>query len=140
MDVQTQYGLKSAILHENPTKMQKYYECSTYYCDRDSVVNNNLVNKFRKNYGVIGSKFPCYYNLNSLDSDEYDDDGQEHAMLNLSYNKASYVNAWLWPSLSAFAGVLFLVYGFYFVFLNKKMNSMYAKNVNQKRKLFNAGI
>ena len=132
VDVATKFGMKSAILHESPEKMQKYQDCSTFYCDRDSVVNERDVNRFRSRYGKIGSKFACFYNLDSLDSDDYDDDGQEHALIRLSYSKTSYVNAWFWPSLAMLVGFLFLIYGFYFVYTNKRNNS---PNRDHKRKL-----
>lgn len=135
VDVETKHGMRSAILHENPDKMSKYYDCSTYYCDRDSVVNERDVNKFRKKYGIIGSKFDCYYNLDSLDSDEYDDDGQEHALINLSYSHASYVNAWFWPSFSCFFGIILAIYGFYFIIVSKRSNTM--ESSKKKRKLNN---
>lgn len=129
VDVATKFGLKSAILHENPEKMQKYYDCSTYYCDQDSVVNDREVNKFKKNYGVIGKKYSCYYNMDSLNSDDYDDDGQEHALLTLTFGIASYVNSLLWPSLCLALGIASMVYGFFNIYRLKRVN----KNSSKKR-------
>lgn len=128
VDVFTRDGLKSAILHENPDKMNKYSDCSTYYCDRDSVVNENDVNRFRKKYGVLGSKFQCYYNIDSLESDDYDDDGQEHALLKLTYNTSSYVNSLLWPSLCAFCGLILTFYGLWSFYVKKR--SINKKNIS----------
>lgn len=48
-------------------------------------------------------------------SDDYDDDGQEHALLRLTYNEVSYVNSWLWPSLCAFVGLILTFYGVYLI-------------------------
>ena len=133
VDVTTKYGLKSAILHEDPEKMQKYYDCSTFYCDMDSVVNEKQVNRFKKNYGTIGSKYPCYYNLESLNSDDYDDDGQEHALLSLTYSIGSYVNSLLWPSLSTALGVGLMVFGLFNMY---RLNQLDKKNnPNKKRKM-----
>ncbi len=120
VDVSTKNGLKTAIIHENPEKMNKYLDCSTYYCDRDSVVNEKLVNRFRKSHGTIGSKYSCFFDVNSLQSDDYVDDGQEHALLNLTYNMASYVNSILWPSVAFFIGLVIMLYGFYLrIFVEK---------------------
>lgn len=111
VDVSTKHGLKSAIMHENPEKMQKYMDCSTYHCDRDSVVNDKEVNKFRKKYGVIGTHYSCFYDVDSLESDDYDDDGQEHALLKLTHSEASFINSLFWPSFAAFAGIVLCFYG-----------------------------
>jgi hypothetical protein len=134
VDVFTKNGLKSAILHENPHKMSKYSDCSTYYCDQDSVVNDKEVNRFRKKYGNVGSQYPCYYNLNSLQSDDYDDDGQEHALLRLTYNKASYVNSLLWPSLAALGGIVLALYGSYNIYEARRLRK---KNNPEKRPIPN---
>lgn len=123
VDVETKHGLKSAILHENPDKMRKYTDCSTFYCDRDSVVNEKEVNKFRKKYGNIGSQYSCYYNVDSLLSDDYDDDGQEHALLKLSYNQASYVNSIFWPALAGLVGLVMGLYGLFTLYAEKKRAS-----------------
>jgi hypothetical protein len=131
VDVSTKNGLKSAILHENPEKMVKYTDCSTYYCDQDSVVNDKEVNKFRRRYGNVGTNYPCYFDSNSLQSDDYDDDGQEHALLKLTYNEASYVNSLLWPSLTATAGLLMIGYALFNIFQEKN-----AKK-SDKRKILN---
>lgn len=48
VDVMTRDGLKSAIIHESPDKMTKSQDCSTYVCDRDSVINERDVNRFRR--------------------------------------------------------------------------------------------
>lgn len=56
VDVQTKEGLKSAIIHETPEKMFQAMDCSTYYCDRDSVVNERDVNRFKRKY-VIAIQF-----------------------------------------------------------------------------------
>ncbi len=135
VDVETRHGMRSAILHENPDKMSKYIDCSTFYCDRDSVVNERDVNKFRKKYGTVGSRYDCYYNSESLDSDEYDDDGQEHALLRLTYSHASYVNAWFWPSFCCFFGLIATFYGSYFVFVANKFNRQKRSynNINKRR-------
>ena len=119
VDVATKFGLKSAILHENPEKMQKYTDCSTYYCDRDSVVNEREVTKFQRKYGVLGSKVNCYYDLNSLQSDDYDDDGQEHALLKLTHSEAAYINSLFWPSLTAFVGIVCVVFAMISMHLEK---------------------
>lgn len=111
VDVATKHGLKTAILHENPEKMSKYTDCSTYYCDRDSLVNDKLVNKFKRKYGQLGQRYSCYYNVDSLTSDDYDDDGQEHALLRLTYNRASYINSLFWPSFAFVAGAVLVIYG-----------------------------
>ena len=128
VDVTTKYGLKSAILHESPEKMERYSDCSTYYCDQDSVVNERDVNRFRKKYGVIGSKYSCFYNVGSLLSDDYDDDGQEHALLRLTYNQASYINSLFWPSFAAFAGIICVVFGIVNIVLKKNEISKRAKS------------
>ncbi|CAF0703178.1 unnamed protein product [Brachionus calyciflorus] len=120
VDVATKNGLKSAILHESPEKYRKFSDCSTYYCNMDSVVNEKDVNRFRKKYGIIGSKMSCYYNVDSLESDDYDDDGQEHALLRLTYNTASYVNSIIWPSLCGAAGIFMIFYALFFNFKSKK--------------------
>ena len=120
VDVETKSGLRSAILHENPDKMFKSPDCSTYYCDRDSVVNEKDVNKFKRKYGSIAMKYSCYYNVDSLLSDDYDDDGQEHALLRLTYNKASYVNGILWPTLVAFAGLVLATWGLVGLFIQSR--------------------
>lgn len=111
VDVSTKYGLKTAILHENPEKMNKYFDCSTYYCDRDSVVNEKLVSRFRKQYGTVGSHYKCFFDSNSLQSDDYDDDGQEHALLKLTFNEASFVNSLLWPTLAFLVGTAGVLFG-----------------------------
>lgn len=129
VDVSTKHGLKSAILHESPDKMQKYPDCSTYYCDRDSLVNEKMVNRFQKAYGSIGSKYPCYYDVQSLQSDDYDDDGQEHALIRLTYGPASFVNSIIWPSVAFIAGVVCVIYGFYMLLGEKKT----AKNGEKKK-------
>ena len=131
VDVKTKYGLKSAILHENPEKMQRYYDSSTYHCDMDFVVNERQVNIFKKNYGAIGSKYACYYNLDSLNSDDYDDDGQEHALLSLTFGIASYVNSLLWPSLSTAIGIALMVYGYYNIYRSKRL---IAKDKKQEKR------
>jgi hypothetical protein len=110
-DVSTKYGLNSVILHENPAKLQKYPDCSTYFCQQDSVVNAKLVNKFKRTYGDIGKKFPCYYNMKSLDYED-EDDAQEHALLKLTYNQASYMNSIFWPCFVALVGILLIIIGF----------------------------
>lgn len=109
VDVKTKYGLKSAIIHENPDKMKAYEECSTYHCDRDSVVNEKIVNKFKRSYGKIGSKYTCFYNMESLERD--DDEEQEHALLKLTYSQASYINSIFWPTLIGTFGLTMLIYG-----------------------------
>lgn len=130
VDVATKYGLKSAILHENPEKMQKYFDCSTYYCDMDSVVNEREVNRFKKNYGVIGSKYSCYYNMDSLNSDDYDDDGQEHSLLNITYGVGSYVNSLFWPSLTIAVGIALVVYGLFNVYRLRKLEKPKKRRLN----------
>lgn len=134
VDVATKHGLKTAILHENPEKMNKYSDCSTYYCDRDSVVNEKLVNRFRKAYGMIGTHYKCFFDLNSLQSDDYDDDGQEHALLKLSFNEASYVNSLLWPSVAFVAGVVLIFYGLHQRFFVER------KEEKKKRSLLDNGL
>lgn len=120
VDVATKNGLKSAILHESPDKYRKYPDCSTYYCDMDSVVNEKDVNRFRRKYGNIGDTYSCYFNVDSLESDYYYDDGQEHALLRLTYSTASYVNSLIWPSLCAVAGIGVIIYGIYYRFNSRK--------------------
>ena len=134
VDVSTKHGLKSAILHENPYKMSKYGDCSTFHCDQDSVVNDKEVNKFRKKYGNVGSQHPCYFDLNSLQSDDYDDDGQEHALLKLTYNKASFVNSLLWPGLIAAAGLVMTLYGSFNVYQERKLKKA-EKSAEKQRML-----
>lgn len=128
VDVTTKVGLKSAILHENPDKMQRYSDCSTFYCDRDSVVNERDVNRFKNKYGILGSKMNCYYDVNSLQSDDYDDDGQEHALLRLTHSEAAYINSLFWPSLLAFLGIICCVYGGIMFHLEKN-----KKDASKKR-------
>jgi hypothetical protein len=135
VDVATKHGLKTAILHENPEKMSRYLDCSTYYCDRDSIVNDKLVNKFKRNYGQLGQKYSCFYNVDSLTSDDYDDDGQEHALLRLTYNQASYINSLFWPSLCAFVGIVLIFYGMFKVYEAKRY-----KRLNKDRRAFNDNL
>lgn len=73
---------------------------------------NSYTNK-QKRYGNIGDQYSCYYNANALLSDDYDDDGQEHALIRLTYNEASYINSWFWPSFCAFAGLIVTFYAIY---------------------------
>lgn len=110
VDVQTKNGLKSAVLYENPDQIMKYPDCSTFHCNRDSVVNDKMIKKFKRTWGNIGSTYSCYYNMKSLDAED-DDDDQEHALLRLSYSQASYVNAIFWPCFLAFAGIITIIYG-----------------------------
>jgi hypothetical protein len=131
VDVATKNGLKSAILNENPEKMAKYTDCSTYFCDQDSVVNDKEVNKFRRRYGNVGSKYSCYFDSNSLQSDDYDDDGQEHALLQLTYNEAAYINSLFWPSITAVMGLTMIAYGFFNIYRDNRVKS------NEKRKIPN---
>lgn len=110
-DVSTKYGMKSVILHENPEKMQKYPDCSTFFCQQDSLVNLKLVNKFKRNYGDVGKKFNCYYNMKSLEYED-EDDAQEHALLNLTYGRASYINSIFWPCFVALVGIIIIIVAF----------------------------
>jgi hypothetical protein len=124
VDVATKYGLKSAILHENPDKMQRYFECSTFFCDRDSVVNEKLVNKFKRNWGNIGQSYSCFYKMDSLNfEDDYDNEIQEHALLNLTHTEASFVNSIFWPTLIGLAGVLLLCIGIYYKIVNRRRSN-----------------
>jgi hypothetical protein len=133
VDVTTKFGLKSAILHESPEKMQRYSDCSTFYCDRDSVVNERDVIRFRNKYGVVGSKMNCYYDVNSLQSDDYDDDGQEHALLRLTHSEAAYINSLFWPSLLAFCGIVLCVFGGVKRHLEQQSKKKNADNTGKKR-------
>jgi hypothetical protein len=127
VDVVTKYGLKSAIMHENPEKLQKYPDCSTYYCNQDSVVNDKLVKKFLRNWGNIGKSYPCYYNMKSLETED-EDDAQEHALLKLTYGKASYVNSIFWPCFVASVGIVIIVVA---VVTRKKGNDDMKKKLNR---------
>ncbi len=121
VDVATKYGLKSAIIHENPDKMQKHFECSTFFCDRDSVVNEKLVNKFKRTYGNIGQSYSCFYKMETLNfEDDYDNEIQEHALLYLTQTEASYVNSIFWPTLIGLVGVLMLGIGIYYRITGKR--------------------
>ena len=111
VDVRTKYGLKSAIIHESPEKLQKYPDCSTYYCQQDSVVNLKLVNKFKRSWGDIGKSYACYYNMKSLEYED-EDDAQEHALLKLSYSQASYINSIFWPCFIASVGIVIILIAF----------------------------
>ena len=64
VDVMPRDGLKSAIIHESPQKMAQSLDCSTYYCDRDSVVNERDVNRFRKRSLTIQKK--CFLSNNRI--------------------------------------------------------------------------
>jgi hypothetical protein len=120
VDVSTPDGLRSAILHEDPDKMAKYGDCSTFHCNQDSVVNEKVVNHFKRNYGVVDQKYNCFYNIDSLNSDDYDDDGQEHALLKLTYSEAAFVNSLFWPSLLFIIGVVLVGYGLYNIDLERR--------------------
>ena len=135
VDVATRYGLKTAILHETPDKMSRYSDCSTFYCDRDSVVNEKLVAKFKRNYGQVGKQLNCYFNLNSLQSDDYDDDGQEHALLDLTYSQAAYVNSLLWPIVLLVVGVALVAYALFLQHKEKKDASIERKRAIDKLQL-----
>jgi hypothetical protein len=126
VDVATKFGLKSAIIHENPDKMQKHYECSTYYCDRDSVVNEKLVNKFKRKWGNVGSSYPCFYKMDTLNmDDDYDNEIQEHALIYLTHTEASYVNSIFWPTLMSLVGVVLLCMGVYYRIEKRMANRDY---------------
>jgi len=119
--------------------MQKYSDCSTYYCDRDSVVNDKDVNKFRKRYGVVGSSYSCYYNMAALQrGDDYEDDGQEHALLQLTYGLASYVNAWFWPSVATLGGILLMVFGTMGVLKTRSQHRLLLSNPYEKKQMISA--
>lgn len=135
VDVTTKFGLKSAIIHENPTKMQKYGDCSTYFCDKDSVVNEKYVNKFKRTWGNIGQKYKCYYNMAALNSD--DDDEQEHALLKLTYNTAEYVNSIFWPTLVGTFSFFAIVLGIFMKFRSpiERENRRYNKSMIEREKL-----
>lgn len=137
VDVATRHGLKSAIVHEDPTTMNKYPDCSTYFCDQDSVVNEKEVNKFRKRYGNIGNQYPCFYDQNSLQSDDYDDDGQEHALIKLTHGPAAYINSVFWPGVTVLAGLVLIVYGSVQAYIEKNKKKKAKRNAqdSEKRKM-----